>query len=350
MTYNLPLMFCIALAVFFGIGLAIILQTDRRSLAAGTFAAGEVMALAMLVGVILIQYTNRTVSHHAFMVRFLTILFLAFVLFVFLALIAVMIMLIWNGITLIRREGFSLGNLGEVGLGLAMLFFPLINAWVIPHVRDRPRRMAVYLFISLCLLWLVFLFLMYMLTAFLNLVNPYKLHLDYVVVLGAGLLNGDRVSPLLAARIKKGVKLWRKHPGSKLIMSGGQGPGEKMPEAVAMKNYAVTTFHLLPDQVMTETESRTTYENLLFSSKLMAPGARFALVTNSYHVYRALVLAKRLGLDCVGYGAKTKWYFTLNAFLREFIAYLRITWRMQSVIIVLNAVFTLAVYYLANYR
>ena len=56
---------------------------------------------------------------------------------------------------------------------------------------------------------------------------------------------------------------------------------------------------------------------------------RFAIVTNSYHVYRALVLAKRLGLQCIGYGAKTKWYFTLNAFVREFIAYLTITWRLQ---------------------
>ena len=44
---------------------------------------------------------------------------------------------------------------------------------------------------------------------------------------------------------------------------------------------------------------------------------------------KALVLAKRLGLQCIGYGAKTKWYFTLNAFVREFIAYLTITWRLQ---------------------
>lgn len=65
----------------------------------------------------------------------------------------------------------------------------------------------------------------------------------------------------------------------------------------------------------------------------MKPDSTFCLVTSSYHVYRALVLAKRQGLQCVGYGAKTKWYFTLNAFIREFIAYIVITKRLQLTVI-----------------
>ena len=65
----------------------------------------------------------------------------------------------------------------------------------------------------------------------------------------------------------------------------------------------------------------------------MKPISRFSIVTISYHVYRALVLAKRPGLKCTGYGAKTKWSFTLNAFVREFIAYLVISKKMQLTII-----------------
>ena len=111
-------------------------------------------------------------------------------------------------------------------------------------------------------------------------------------------------------------------------MSGGQGPGEEIPEAVAMAKYAEEKG--IPKQdIIVEDKSKTTRENLIFSHRLMKPDSRFAIVTNSYHVYRALVLAKRLGLQCIGYGAKTKWYFTLNAFVREFIAYLTITWRLQ---------------------
>ena len=87
------------------------------------------------------------------------------------------------------------------------------------------------------------------------------------------------------------------------------------------------------EDIIIENKSRTTNENLRFSHNLMKPNSRFCIVTNSYHVYRALVLAKRQGLQCTGYGAKTKWYFTLNAFVREFIAYLVITKKMQMIVI-----------------
>ncbi len=39
------------------------------------------------------------------------------------------------------------------------------------------------------------------------------------------------------------------------------------------------------------------------------------------------------GIRCVGFGAKTKWYFTLNALIREFIGYLTLTWRKHAVVI-----------------
>ena len=54
---------------------------------------------------------------------------------------------------------------------------------------------------------------------------------------------------------------------------------------------------------------------------------RVIVVTTAYHVFRALLLAKQQELKCVGFGAKTKWYFTLNALIREFIGYLHLTWK-----------------------
>lgn len=46
------------------------------------------------------------------------------------------------------------------------------------------------------------------------------------------------MTPLLAARINRGIEIYRNNPGSKIIMSGGQGPGEEIPEAAAMAKYA----------------------------------------------------------------------------------------------------------------
>ena len=83
--------------------------------------------------------------------------------------------------------------------------------------------------------------------------------------------------------------------------------------------------------------------------------SRFALVTNYYHVYRALVLAKTLGFRCIGYGAPTKFYFTLNAFIREFIGYLYLKRKIHAIVIVsLTILFILAIavveiYYRVNF-
>ena len=69
---------------------------------------------------------------------------------------------------------------------------------------------------------------------------------------------------------------------------------------------------------------------------------RVIVVTTAYHVFRALLLAKQQGLKCVGFGAKTKWYFTLNALIREFVGYLSLTWKQHAVgaaLIVVTAAF-----------
>src|SRR5699024_6037840 len=116
-------------------------------------------------------------------------------------------------------------------------------------------------------------------------------------VLGAGLM-GKRVTPLLAARINRGIEVYRRNPGSKIIMSGGQGPDEEIPEAVAMAKYAEEEG--IPKQdIIVEDKSKTTRENLIFSHRLIKSDSHFAIVTNSYYVYRDIVIEKRLGLQCI---------------------------------------------------
>lgn len=87
------------------------------------------------------------------------------------------------------------------------------------------------------ILYLIFIMMMYTLTAWLNLINFNIKKLNYVVVLGAGLI-GKKVTPLLASRIDRGIEIYHKNPGSKLIMSGGQGSDEEIPESHAMAAYA----------------------------------------------------------------------------------------------------------------
>lgn len=123
------------------------------------------------------------------------------------------------------------------------------------------------------------------------------------------------------------------NPNAVLIMSGGQGSGEDIPESEAMAAYEVDK-GVDADRIIKEQKSVSTEENLLFSRKLMEKKTpKIIIVTTAYHVFRALILAKQQGIKCVGFGAKTKWYFTLNALIREFIGYLSLTWKRHALVI-----------------
>lgn len=97
------------------------------------------------------------------------------------------------------------------------------------------------------------------------------------------------------------------------------------------------------EKIVVEGRSASTGGNLLFSRECMEKDRpKVIVVTTTYHVFRALLLAKQQGLRCVGFGAKTKWYFTLNALIREFAGYLCLTWKRHTfaaVLIILAAVF-----------
>ena len=101
-------------------------------------------------------------------------------------------------------------------------------------------------------------------------------------------------------------------------MSGGQGADEEVPEGVAMTRYAVSRG--IPEaDIIVEDRAVNTRENLLFSYALMPEVAegktpKVAVVTTSYHLFRALLLARSLGLECWGAGDRTKLYFAVNAF------------------------------------
>lgn len=92
-----------------------------------------------------------------------------------------------------------------------------------------------------------------------------------------------------------------------------------------------------------ERESVSTEENLRFSAKLAEKkDAKVVIVTTAYHVFRALILARKQGMKCVGFGAKTKWYFTLNALIREFAGYLSLTWKKHGIVVGIAAAMIMA--------
>ncbi len=242
-----------------------------------------------------------------------------------------------EGIKVIRHEGLKPTNLLTMTFSVFLCIY--LTVWpLIGGLKKGTLETKLYMIVSTLTVYALLLLAVYLLSAALNLIHLKKRRdADYIIVLGAGVI-GTRITPLLAARIDRGIELLHSNPDAVLIMSGGQGPGEDIAEGEAMARYAEQS-GVGKERIIVEGKSRSTEENLLFSRSLMVKAnPRVILVTTSYHVFRALLLAKQQGLECVGFGAKTKWYFTLNALIREFVGYLRLTWKLHTFVAVLSMV------------
>ena len=304
---------------------ALIYFWERRSIFISLFALNiPVWALAWIISTGILENNEilRLLAIAVAMVLFLALLSGPFVLIFTLYL---------NGFQILKREGVHLHNFLSMGLAVALTFYLFIAPFVVQSLSDISFFNMVFIYVGFLVSYAIIISMLYTTSSFINLVNLFPGKLDYVVVLGAGLI-GDQVTPLLASRIDKGIAIYQKQPGCKLIMSGGQGPDEIIAEGQAMANYAFEQGIPVEDIVI-ENQSTNTEENLKFSYALMKPGSRFALVTNYYHVFRALLLARKLKIKCIGYGARTKFYFSLNAFIREFVGYVVMSRKAHLVVI-----------------
>lgn len=165
---------------------------------------------------------------------------------------------------------------------------------------------------------------------------PRKKDYDFIIIHGSGLINGEKVPPLLAARIEKAIEAYRvlKKEDVKLIASGGQGSDEKISEAKAIRDYLVNK-GIEPNQIIIEDQSTSTYENLKFLKALaerQIDKLTYLFISNNYHVFRATIYAKRLKMKGYGVGAKTAGYYIPSGFIREYIA---ILYKLKNIIIFL---------------
>ena len=181
-----------------------------------------------------------------------------------------------------------------------------------------------------------FLYLSYIIYAFFLNLFPVKKEPQTIIILGAGLF-GDKVPPLLAQRLNKGLAIYEKFNRKPIIIvSGGQGDDELISEAEAMARYLIDK-GVPADSILLENKSRTTFENLTFSKQLMrAQGLeqdRVLLVTNSFHALRAGIYMKQVGLKGRSIGSRTAFYFLPSAWIRETAGLIRIYWKWHAFII-----------------
>lgn len=146
---------------------------------------------------------------------------------------------------------------------------------------------------------------------------------DYVIVLGAHVY-GTRMSANLRYRVEAAYEYLQENPNTKVVLSGGQGHGEDITEAEAMRRF-LEEKGVSKDRILIDDTSTNTEENIRNSADLIGDkGKRVIVVSNDFHIYRAKGIAKKQDFENVeGMGSKTHGFSIPNCYAREVIAVLK---------------------------
>lgn len=183
---------------------------------------------------------------------------------------------------------------------------------------------------------------------------------DYILIHGCQIRKDGTPTPLLRGRADRAMefaRMQREAAGKDIVFvpSGGKGADEVISEAESIRNYLLER-GVPAERILMEDRSSNTEENMRFSAALVREVSgqaepKVAFATTNYHVFRSGILAERAGLHAEGIGSKTRSYFWINAFVREFIATLYAERKKHLLILAAMVAVTLAmigVVYMSN--
>ncbi len=214
-----------------------------------------------------------------------------------------------NAFWLAATANLTVGTAMDAGLGLGLV------AWGVWYPRVGHRRWL-NVTAALVFAWVlaVSLFL-----AGVGVADTARYDERAVIVLGAA-VHGDELSRTLAGRLDRAVEYHRRNPAALVVVTGGQGAQEDLPEGEAMRAYLVAR-GIPGASIVVEDRAASTEENFVFSKALLdvrlPPGYTATFVTDEFHVYRAARIAAAAGLDADHVSSRTPWYFWPSNYLRE---------------------------------
>lgn len=129
-------------------------------------------------------------------------------------------------------------------------------------------------------------------------------NIDCIIVLGAGIW-GDEPSPMLKDRLDVAIDLYKKGVAPKIIMSGDHGK-ENYDEVNIMKSYAINA-GIPSEDIFMDHAGFSTYETI-YRTKEIFKAKKIIIVTQKYHLYRALYISKKLDIEAYGVGADPRKY------------------------------------------
>ena len=129
--------------------------------------------------------------------------------------------------------------------------------------------------------------------------------IDYIVVLGAGIRRG-KPSPMLEDRLKTGISLYNNDISNKILITGDH-MNDDYDEVTVMKNYFLE--HGIPEEdIITDNYGISTYDSI-YRVKNVYKSNKVVIVSQRYHLYRALFLSDNLDLESYGVEANLRYYY-----------------------------------------
>lgn len=141
---------------------------------------------------------------------------------------------------------------------------------------------------------------------------------DAILVLGCQVMEDGSLSLMLKDRLDKAVELYKQGIAEKIIVSGDHGR-EQYDEVNAMKSYLIEN-EIPSENIFMDHAGFSTYESL-YRADYIFKVEKLTVVTQEYHLYRAVYIGNKLGIETYGVpAAKTAYYGQTSREIREILA------------------------------
>ena len=224
------------------------------------------------------------------------------------------IMFVYYGMIVKRVASGTKFYLVWVAMGVACFAFDLVIYFEL--LNKLPKGIKIGLLVMVFICAAVFGFVEGLIVGSFS--KKTEKNLDYIIVLGAQ-VKSSGPSTVLRYRLDKALSYLEDNPDTKCIVSGGKGYNEPTTEAECMKDYLLER-GIDESHIIVEDESKNTKENIIFSMKKAdLSDAKVGIVTNNFHIYRGVSIAKKQGIKNASgvVAGATKLYVPNNMF-REF--------------------------------
>ena len=142
-----------------------------------------------------------------------------------------------------------------------------------------------------------------------KIISPEKIteinNADCIIILGCGVKFNGQPSMMLADRLERGIDLYKQGVAPKIIMSGDHGQIE-YDEVNTMKQFAIDK-NIPSEDVFMDHAGFSTYESM-YRAKEIFKAQSIVIVSQEYHLYRAIYIAEKLGIEAYGVNADYRLY------------------------------------------